>query len=209
MSYRVRTIVPIKREGKNLSAGNYSIEKKNTLTTQFSWEALMQTHISRLFLLVMGAQVCFAQGPWTQIGDMPEIRYGHTVNELNGKIYVVGGAKTEGGVFPRTALVYDTSSGIWTQIPLYNNQIRAAHGSCVVGGRLYVMGGNDSSSTVSTMDMFDPHSGQWVSKNSMSTDRGLAACVSMEGKIYVIGGLHSYDVSGLRRAIVNSCVKYI
>jgi len=129
---------------------------------------------------------------------MPEIRYGHTVNELNGKIYVVGGANTEGSVYPRTALVYDTSSGIWTQIPLCNNKIRAAHNSCVVGGRLYVMGGMDSSGTMSTMDMFDPNSGQWVSKNSMSTDRGLAACVSIGGKIYVIGGMHFNGYWGLR-----------
>jgi N-acetylneuraminic acid mutarotase len=162
----------------------------------------MKTHILSVFLLSMVAQICFAQGYWTQIDTMPEIRYAHTVNELNGKIYVVGGLNTETSVYPRTALVYDTSSGIWTQIPLCNNKIRAAHNSCVVGGRLYVMGGNDSSSTVSTMDMFDPNSGQWVSKNSMSTDRGLAACVSIGGKIYVIGGMRfvgiSYDYTGLR-----------
>lgn len=160
----------------------------------------MKTHILSLSLLSLIAQICLAQGHWTQIGDMPENRYGHTVNELNGKIYVVGGANTETSVYPRTALVYDTSSGIWTQIPLCNNKIRAAHNSCVVGGRLYVMGGNDSSGTISTMDMFDPSSGQWVSKNSMSTDRGLAACASIGGKIYVIGGMRvvgsNYDFDG-------------
>ena len=125
----------------------------------------------------------------------------HTVNELNGKIYVVGGANTETGVYPRTALVQDISSGLWTQIPLSENRIRAAHSSCVVGGRMYVVGGNDSSRTVSTMDMYDPLSGQWMSRNSMSTDRGLAACVSMGGKIYVLGGMRfvgsTYDFSGM------------
>ena len=162
----------------------------------------MKTHILSLSLLSLIAQICLAQGHWTLIGEMPENRYAHTVNELNGKIYVVGGANAEGSAFPRTALVYDTSSGIWTQIPLCNNKIRAAHNSCVVGGRLYVMGGNDSSGTISTMDMFDPNSGQWVSKNSMSTDRGLAACVSIGGKIYVIGGMRyigsSFYYDGLR-----------
>jgi hypothetical protein len=133
---------------------------------------------------------------------MPEARYAHTVNELNGKIYVVGGATYENTFYPRTALVYDTSSGIWTTIPLCNGKIRAAHGSCVVGGKLYVVGGNDSGRTISTMDMFDPSSGQWVSRNSMPTDRGLAACVSIGSKIYVMGGMRYVgnpfsDLSGL------------
>ncbi len=162
----------------------------------------MITRISRVCVLLVMAQTCCAQGQWNHIGDMPEIRYAHTVNELNGKIYVVGGMNTETSVYPRTILVYDTSSGTWTQIPLCNNTIRAAHSSCVVGGRLYVMGGNDSSRTVSTMDMFDPASSQWVSQNSMSTDRGLAACVSIADKIFVIGGMRfqgiNYDFNGLR-----------
>jgi len=149
----------------------------------------MKTLLVGSIALLMAAQICFAQGYWTQIGDMPEIRYGHTVNELNGKIYVVGGGAIEGSASPRTALLYDRSSGIWTQIPLHNNGSRGGHGSAVVGGRLYVVGGIDSiGRTLATMDMFDPGSGQWVSKNPMPTSRSLAACVSIEGKIYVIGG---------------------
>jgi N-acetylneuraminic acid mutarotase len=163
----------------------------------------MKKHITMTgaFTLLMVAQICLAQGSWTQIGDMPENRYGHTANELNGKIYIVGGANTETSIYPRTALVYDTSSTIWTHIPLRNNRIRAAHNSCVVGGRLYVIGGNDSSRTISTMDMFDPDLGQWVSKDSMTTDRGLAACASIGGRIYVMGGMQfigaSYDYAGM------------
>jgi N-acetylneuraminic acid mutarotase len=155
-----------------------------------------------LFFFLLVTQICFAQGSWTQIGDMSEIRYGHTVNEINGKIYVVGGLNTETGVSPRTALVYNRSSGVWMQFPLYNNKIRWAHTSCVVDGKLYVMGGNDSTRTIPTMDMFDPNTGQWESKDSMSIDRGLAASASIDGKIYVIGGLRKvgggYDYGGVK-----------
>jgi hypothetical protein len=41
------------------------------------------------------------------------------------------------------------------------------------------------------MDMFDPATGEWMPKKSMPTDRGLAACASIDGKIYVMGGLRS------------------
>ena len=163
----------------------------------------MKTRMVGPFALLMAAQICFAQGYWTQIGDMPEIRYAHTVNELDGKIYVVGGGTIEGIVPPTTALVYDTLTGIWTQIPLYNGKVRAAHGSVVVGGRLYVVGGTDGSATFSTMEMFDPMSGQWASKNPMPTPRSLPACVSIEGKIYVIGGgIYIGNYYGFRRVEV-------
>jgi N-acetylneuraminic acid mutarotase len=133
---------------------------------------------------------------------MPEIRYGHTVNELNEKIYVVGGASTEtSALVIKTALVYDDSSGQWTNIPLLNNKGRGAHTSCIVDGKLYVIGGTDGSKVLSTMDMFDPNTCEWVPKNSMPTDRELLASASIDGKIYVIGGLRkvggAFDYGGL------------
>ena len=172
---------------------------------------IMITYTICLLSILIAAQACFAQGQWTSMGAMPTSRYAHTVNELNGKLYVVGGANTETGVYPRTAFVYDTSSGTWTQVPLRDNTIRAAHTSCVVGGKLYVVGGNDSSQTIATMDMFDPGSGQWVTKPSMSVDRGLAACAPIGGKIYVFGGMRfvgtSYNFTGLRTGEVYDTTK--
>jgi len=128
---------------------------------------------------------------------MPEIRYAHTVDELNGKIYIVGGINTETSTYPTTALVFDRSSGVWSQIPLLNNKTRAMHSSCIVGNKLYVVGGSTSSDTKS-LDMFDPNTGQWISKNPMPTERGLAACAAIDGKIYVIGGIQNYQYDGLK-----------
>jgi N-acetylneuraminic acid mutarotase len=148
------------------------------------------------FILLLVTQICFAQsGYWTKVGDMPENRYGHTVNEIDGKIYIVGGVNYELSAYPRTALVYDRSSGKWTQIPLFNNKPRLYHTSCVVDGNLYVLGGNDSTGSISTMDMFDPDTGEWVSKKAMSIDRGVLACVSLDGKIYVMGGCRAIGMS--------------
>ncbi len=67
---------------------------------------------------------------------MPEIRLAHTANELDGKIYIVGGMNTEQGQLPTTALIYDRSLGTWTTIPLLNNEFRTAHTSCVANGKL-------------------------------------------------------------------------
>ena len=162
----------------------------------------MKHLIQTLFLLLLVMQISFAQGSWIQIGDMPENRYAHTVDEINGKIYVAGGGEHEGGLFPATALVYDTSTGIWDTIPLYNNILRNCHNSCVVNGKLYVVGGNNGIKTVSTMEILDPITNQWTSLDSMPTDRGLAACAVVNDTIYVIGGIRGYlnalDYTGLK-----------
>jgi len=133
---------------------------------------------------------------------MSENRYAHTVDEINGKIYIVGGGDHEGGLFPATALVYDRSTGIWDTIPLYNNILRNCHNSCVVNGKLYVVGGNNGIKTVSTMEVLDPITNQWTSLDSMPTDRGLAACAVVDDTIYVIGGIRGYlnalDYTGLK-----------
>jgi len=124
---------------------------------------------------------------------MPEIRLAHTANELNGKIYIVGGMNTEQGQLPTTALVYDRSLGTWTTIPLLNNEFRTAHTSRVANGKLYVIGGWTTDGpnyvTSSKVDMFDPNTGLWTSKNPMLTHRANIASALIDGKIYVMGGL--------------------
>jgi len=93
----------------------------------------MKIFLHTLFFFLV-TQICFAQGTWTKIGDMPEIRYGHTADEINGKVYIAGGVNTETGYFPATMLVYDKSANIWDTIPLPNP--RADHTSCIVDSNL-------------------------------------------------------------------------
>ncbi len=149
----------------------------------------MKIFVRTIYFLLLLSQIFFAQGTWKKVGDMPFDRFGHTVQELNGKIYVIGGSDYEGGTDAETALVYDRSSGEWSQIPLYNNIPRFNHFSPVVDGKLYVGGGNDGNGTVATMEMFDPNTGEWTSKKPMPTHRGLAACVVINDNIFVIGGI--------------------
>jgi hypothetical protein len=72
---------------------------------------------------------------------MPEIRLCHSADEINGKIYIVGGGNTEQGTLPTTMLICDSLNGSWTQDTLPNNIYRSFHTSCVVDGNLYIIGG--------------------------------------------------------------------
>ena len=153
----------------------------------------MKTSLPIVLLLLLLRQICFTQGYWTKIGDMPEIRYGHTVHEINGKIYIVGGLNTETGIYPTTMLIYDSTTATWTQDSLPDNNMRAQHASCVVDGKIYLIGGwtlsGGSPVTVADLDMYDPNTGHWIAGNPMPTHRLNVECDTVDGKIYVIGGL--------------------
>ena len=151
-------------------------------------------------------QIGFGQGTWTKIGDMPEIRAAHTADEINGKVYIAGGANTEQGAYPTTMLVYDRDSSTWATIPLPSNSAGLQQTSCVVDNNLYLIGGvilvGGILNSTSEMYMFKPSTGEWILKNPMPTDRNTPASALLDGKIYVAGGLHVInavpDYNGLK-----------
>jgi len=159
----------------------------------------MKTFLQTLFFFLLVTQICFAQGYWTKVGDMPEIRYAHTVDEINGKIYIVGGAHKENDPYPTTALIYDITTRNWTEFPLISTEYKVFHTSCAVDGKLYVIGGwTGNPDNFGKMEMFDPSTSLWTSKSPMPTPRGNLTCASMEGKIYVVGGMDRLGYTGLK-----------
>ena len=57
------------------------------------------------------------------------------------------------------------------------------------GARLiYVMGGFDGNTKLSTVDLYDPQNASWKQLASMMGPRSAPGCVSIEGKLYAAGG---------------------
>ncbi|MCU0344752.1 MAG: T9SS type A sorting domain-containing protein [Ignavibacteriaceae bacterium] len=166
-----------------------------------------KTFLQTLFLFLLVTQICFGQGTWTKIGDMPEIRYTHSADEINGKVYIAGGISTEAGVWPTTMLVYDKADSSWTTIPLPDTLVRAWHTSCVVGNNLYLIGGvilqGTTWNSTNEVYMFNTYNGEWTQKNPMPTDRCNLSCSLIDNKIYVVGGMHYInnvpDYNGLKK----------
>ena len=154
----------------------------------------MKILLHTLFFFLLVQQICLGQGTWTKIGDMPEIRYAHTADEINGKVYITGGVNTEQGAYPTTMLVYDKATSTWSTIPLPGNSLRGQHTSCVVDSNLYIIGGGillgGTVNSTTQMYIFKPSTGEWIAKNPMPTDRQTLGCALLDGKIYVAGGLH-------------------
>jgi len=64
----------------------------------------------------------------------------------------------------------------------------ASDGVEVLGGKIYFVGGADSSGTKSIAERYDPETNTWETLNSLSVARQRFAAAVLNGKLYAIGG---------------------
>ena len=62
------------------------------------------------------------------------------------------------------------------------------HAATVLGGKIYVTGGDSQGSSVNSVYVYDPQVDAWAQLASMSIARRLHASVAVGGKLYVFGG---------------------
>jgi RNA polymerase sigma factor (sigma-70 family) len=123
---------------------------------------------------------------WTKKADMPTARHGLTASSVNGKIYVMGGAKL--GQWPnsifKTIEEYDPITNTWTKKTDMPTE-RARLASCVVNGKIYAIGGWPIHGTV---EEYDPINDKWTRKASMIAPSERLAVCELNSKIYAFGG---------------------
>ena len=151
------------------------------------------TRTSLLAGLIVGSIFCpvavsfAAEGQWVRKADMPTPRFGSSIAEVDGKLFVIGGSRSNDRL--ATVEVYDPATNSWTPraaMPTARKNTAAA----VVDGIIYVFGGTLSieCACLTTTEAYDPKTDLWTTKRAMPTSRYGLAAVPLNGKIYVIGG---------------------
>ncbi len=111
---------------------------------------------------------------------------------LGEEIYLAGGA---GITAPQNTFeAYDTIGDIWRSLPPIPVGLQQAS-MASAGGRLYLTGGFSAESKgadVRSLWVFDPAIGFWVPGADMPGPRAWHQMVSVDGKLYVIGGIGSH-----------------
>jgi N-acetylneuraminic acid mutarotase len=144
------------------------------------------------------AAVSFAaEGQWIRKANMPTPRFGSSIAEVGGKLFVIGGSQSNNRL--STVEVYDPATDSWTAMagmPTARKNTAAA----VVNGIIYVFGGTQSNECpcITTTEAYDPATDVWTTKQDMPTSRYGLAAVPLNGKIYAIGG---WGVSGYESAV--------
>jgi N-acetylneuraminic acid mutarotase len=106
---------------------------------------------------------------------------------IGSRIYVIGGFKTVTNVPTAEVLVYDRASHMWSKAaPL--PAPRGGHAAALLGGKVHVIGGGNSRSTLADHSEFDPASNTWIERAPLPRSEGSPAAVAFNGKLYAIGG---------------------
>ena len=147
-----------------------------------------------------------AKDSWKALAPMPTKRGAAVAAEVNGKIYVIGGASTAPGAKENyinqqtrqnvlgTVEEYDPAANTWrqrTSMPTPRNHM----GVGAVNGKIYVIGGRVGAafiglaSDISLVEVYDPAADEWGPVGArMPTARSAVASAVYNGKIYLAGG---------------------
>ena len=107
------------------------------------------------------------------------------------------------GVTALLGLLFIVSMGL-TQVGSCNQEAdiptaRCFASSCELNGKIYVIGGGqNASSCLNTMEVYDPATDNWdTTKADMPTARAELCVAAVNGKIYAIGGAYAHSGSTL------------
>jgi N-acetylneuraminic acid mutarotase len=95
-------------------------------------------------------------GEWAQKKEMPEVRVTACGNEVDGKIYAIGGYTQQGDNFSFVPEVneYDPATDTW--IKKGNMLFPRTTSTCVLNGKIYVIGGGTGHGAVATVLEWTP-----------------------------------------------------
>jgi len=122
-----------------------------------------------------------------KIDDLPSARRAISATAVKGKIYVIGGHDSSGGL--KDILQINPSSGESSKIGELSS-VRNGHGAAETGGKIYLCAGSPGEKK--DVIEIDPLTGSETVICNLPSGREGPAAVAYEGKIYVIGG---YNVS--------------
>ena len=124
---------------------------------------------------------------WTQAADMPTPRE-HLAAVSDGVyVYTVGGrflsADENSAAFER----FDPASGNWEKLPDMPTP-RGSFGAALVDGRIVVVGGEEPTRVLATVEMYDIANRKWSTQAPINTPVHGEAVAAVGSTVYVIGG---------------------
>jgi hypothetical protein len=131
---------------------------------------------------------------WSDLPDLPMPLNHVNLAAVGDSLYVLGGMTDEWREGPATGRAWRLrlSARRWEPIaPMPTG--RGAAGVAVVGGRIYVMGGQSGRSTLGVVESFDTRTGRWRRHADMPTRRNHLSAAAVGGRVYALGGRKEDD----------------
>ena len=142
---------------------------------------------------------------WTRKTDMPEKIGDYCAVVLDNKIFVLGGCNDDESLSPalNTVKIYDPVTEHWSD-RADMKVARSMFASCVLGGKIYVMGGQRAPGNMAglkSVEVYDPVQNSWKELKEMPGARWGHTAAAIDGKIRIFGGVE-------RRYLQDSVFEY-
>jgi hypothetical protein len=133
---------------------------------------------------------------WSAAPSLPRPRCAHCACAVDNVMYILGGIEVDeegGGETVNSVLKFDCWTQTWSEGASMPEE-RDRAGACVLGGDIYVFGGNtENDTTTATIYRFSTERNEWATLAPMPVSkRGHSASV-LDSLIYVIGGSEGSD----------------
>ena len=136
-----------------------------------------------------------ATDTWTKKLDMPSPRVFLSTSVVSGNIYAIGGiVALNPNAFFSTVEEYNPTTDTWTRKSDMPTP-RAGLSTSAVDGKIYAIGGEAPKgqnmqgwNMPTTVEEYDPATDTWMRKSDMPTPRWALSTISVNGRIYAIGG---------------------
>ncbi|XP_076447282.1 uncharacterized protein LOC143284483 [Babylonia areolata] len=132
------------------------------------------------------------QQKWEKLSQIPETRLNFAAAFLKNTLCICGGYdphRNEAGTRATTDMfMFNKGDQKWVQ---GGNMLyaRAFHAVCVLGGRLFALGGQDQDDrALKTVEVYDPEADRWSLVCSMTACRVGACATAFQGRVMVVGG---------------------
>jgi N-acetylneuraminic acid mutarotase len=139
-----------------------------------------------------------AANTWAAKTSMPVVTQVHRVEEVNGKIYAVGGIQNaDPAQITGATYVYDPATNAWTAKSSMS-AARFQHTVVAYNGKIYAIGGYNSHpgyNPINSLQAYDVATNAWSTKATMPTARGDIGASVLNGKIYVTGGYSTLNLA--------------
>ena len=146
------------------------------------------------FALALSGQALAQGGIWETKASMPNIKGGGFAGVIDGKFHAGGGGGLAvGDARNNEHYVYDPGMDTWTlRKPIPDAFLGP---SAVIDSNIYVVGGCLNSdcriNTTNLLESYDPGMDSWSTLASMPTNRVGHAVAALDGKLFVVGGVHA------------------
>ncbi|HUI93827.1 MAG TPA: kelch repeat-containing protein [Chitinivibrionales bacterium] len=147
-----------------------------------------------------------ASNSWGAADTLYSVRVGAAVCTVGGKFYLIGGESYNGTSLTVSANIDEWDPGLGWSPKVSLQKARMDHQAVVINNKIYIiggLGGSDPNNCVpeQSVEVFDPVQNRIDTAAPLNTGRWYFGAAEANGKIYVVGGLYSFDTDSSQASV--------